>query len=94
MKDSKKRRTCTPVSRASADVLAERIAELGPAFPEAFAEGKVDFEKFRATLMPCPEESVDNSASSAIIIVEKLICSPCDMPQGLTRGYILRGART
>ncbi len=39
-----------PVERNSADLLGERIAELKRLFPEAVAEGKVDFAKLRATL--------------------------------------------
>jgi adenine-specific DNA-methyltransferase len=36
--------------RMSADVNEERVAELRQLFPEAFTEGKVDFEKLRAAL--------------------------------------------
>jgi adenine-specific DNA-methyltransferase len=46
------------VNRESADVLAERIAELEQTFPEAVTEGKVDFDKLRATL----GEEVDGRA--------------------------------
>ena len=39
-----------PVAHTSSDLLAEQIARLREIFPEAFTEGKVDFEKLRATL--------------------------------------------
>jgi adenine-specific DNA-methyltransferase len=38
------------VPEASVDLLAERIDQLKDLFPEVFTEGKVDFEKLRATL--------------------------------------------
>ncbi len=38
------------VERSSADLLAESVAELKRLFPEAVAEGKVDFAKLRAVL--------------------------------------------
>lgn len=38
------------VARASPDLLAQQIARLKDIFPEAFTEGKVDFDKLRATL--------------------------------------------
>ena len=38
------------VATASADFLAEQIARFKELFPEAFTEGKVDFDKLRATL--------------------------------------------
>jgi len=50
MRKVKKSRRPERVSRESADVLAERIAELERAFPEAVSEGKVDFDKLRTTL--------------------------------------------
>jgi adenine-specific DNA-methyltransferase len=39
-----------PVSRTSADLTADRLAQLKDLFPEAFSEGKVDFAKLRAAL--------------------------------------------
>ena len=39
-----------PVSEISADLVAEQAAQLKELFPEAFTEGKVDFDKLRATL--------------------------------------------
>ncbi|RMG74824.1 MAG: site-specific DNA-methyltransferase [Chloroflexi bacterium] len=39
-----------PVAKTSADINEERIAQLRRLFPEAFTEGKVDFDKLRATL--------------------------------------------
>jgi adenine-specific DNA-methyltransferase len=39
-----------PVTHTSADLLAEQIARLKAIFPEAFTEGKIDFDKLRATL--------------------------------------------
>jgi adenine-specific DNA-methyltransferase len=80
------------VNLTSADIVADRIAQLKELFPEAFTEGKVDFDQLRAalgdivddrqeryaftwagkadairalqaptaaTLVPCPDESVD-----------------------------------
>ena len=38
------------VATTSADFLAEQIARLKGLFPEAFTEGKVDFDRFHATL--------------------------------------------
>ncbi|MCA9911292.1 MAG: site-specific DNA-methyltransferase, partial [Anaerolineae bacterium] len=38
------------VNTTSADVNEERVGELRKLFPEAFTEGKIDFEKLRATL--------------------------------------------
>jgi len=89
------------VARGSPDVLAERIARLKDIFPEAFTEGKVDYDKLRdalgdfvddrperysfswagkreairllqtptrATLIPCPEESVNFDETQHIFI--------------------------
>jgi adenine-specific DNA-methyltransferase len=39
-----------PVAAASPDVVAERSAWIADLFPEAVAEGKIDFEKLKATL--------------------------------------------
>ena len=39
-----------PASRETADVLAEQMEQLKLIFPEAFTEGKADFEKLRAAL--------------------------------------------
>ncbi len=39
-----------PVERQSADLVKENLARLQELFPEAVSEGKVDFEKLRATL--------------------------------------------
>ena len=82
----------TPVARTSPDLTAELQSQLKSILPDAFAEGKIDFDKLRAllgsavdtrqerftftwagrgdaiatlqtpsraTLLPCPEESVD-----------------------------------
>jgi adenine-specific DNA-methyltransferase len=38
------------VATASVDFLAEQISQLKELFPEAFTEGKVDWDKLRATL--------------------------------------------
>ncbi|MBM4084826.1 MAG: site-specific DNA-methyltransferase, partial [Planctomycetes bacterium] len=38
------------VAAESANLLAEQVAKLRELFPEAVTEGKVDFEKLRATL--------------------------------------------
>ena len=43
-------RTTEPVPAFSGDILAEQIANLRKLFPEVFVEGKIDFEKLRATL--------------------------------------------
>jgi adenine-specific DNA-methyltransferase len=89
---SVKRKNTTPVERTSADLVGKNVEQLNELFPEAVAEGKVDFEKLkatlgeivddrserysftwagkrdavrllqvpsRATLKPCPEESVE-----------------------------------
>jgi adenine-specific DNA-methyltransferase len=42
--------TTEPVPATSGDVLAEQIAKLRKLFPEIFVEGKIDFDKLRATL--------------------------------------------
>lgn len=42
--------TKSPVPTTSTDPNAARIAELKQLFPEAFSEGKIDFDKLRATL--------------------------------------------
>ncbi len=39
-----------PVTTTSADINEERMTQLRQLFPEAFTEGKVDFDKLRATL--------------------------------------------
>ncbi len=39
-----------PVTTTSADITAERLAQLQQLFPEAFSEGRVDFDKLRAAL--------------------------------------------
>ncbi|HNS22398.1 MAG TPA: hypothetical protein PKH24_17960, partial [Sedimentisphaerales bacterium] len=39
-----------PVERQSVDLVKENIARLKELFPEAVSEGKVDFEKLKATL--------------------------------------------
>lgn len=39
-----------PVSTTSTELVTEQMAQLKELFPEAFTEGKVDFEKLRATL--------------------------------------------
>lgn len=39
-----------PITTTSADINEERLAQLRQLFPEAFTEGKVDFDKLRATL--------------------------------------------
>jgi len=90
-----------PVERTSASVVAEQIASLRRVFPEAVAEGKVDFDKLRATLgdavetrqerfsfgwagkqdcisllqtpsratlVPCPEESVNFDTTQHLFI--------------------------
>ena len=48
-----------PVTKTSANLLDERIEQLRAIFPETFSEGKVDFEKLRASLGDladdCPE---------------------------------------
>ena len=44
------RRAGTPVPRTSADVLNEQISALRKLMPEAFSEGKVDFDKLRGSL--------------------------------------------
>jgi adenine-specific DNA-methyltransferase len=46
-----------PVSTTSADLLAEQTAHLKELFPEAFTEGKVDFEKLRAALGDLVDDS-------------------------------------
>lgn len=43
-------RKSEPVTTTSANILEERIANLREIFPESFTEGKVDFEKLRASL--------------------------------------------
>jgi hypothetical protein len=40
----------TPVATETPALLADQVAELKRVFPEAVAEGKVDFEKLKATL--------------------------------------------
>ncbi len=47
---SKKMRRCEPVVRTSADLMDESMARLREIFPECFTEGRVDFDKLRATL--------------------------------------------
>jgi adenine-specific DNA-methyltransferase len=49
----------SPVARVSADVLAERVEELKRIFPEAETEGKVDFEKLKATLGEFTDERAE-----------------------------------
>jgi adenine-specific DNA-methyltransferase len=44
------KRTSEPVAAESGDVLAERVARLRKLFPEAFAEGRIDFDRLRAAL--------------------------------------------
>ena len=39
-----------PITTTSADINEERLVQLRQLFPEAFTEGKVDFDKLRATL--------------------------------------------
>jgi hypothetical protein len=39
-----------PISTETPDIAAEQRARLRELFPEAFTEGRVDFEKLRATL--------------------------------------------
>ncbi len=41
---------CGPVPATSGDVLAEQVARLRQLFPETVVEGKIDFDKLRATL--------------------------------------------
>jgi len=104
-----------PITQTSADIFAERIAELRDLFPEAFSEGRVDFERLRAalgdlvddrperyqftwagkrdaqrilqmptraTLVPCPEESIDTDTTDNVFIegdnleVLKLLLKP------------------
>jgi adenine-specific DNA-methyltransferase len=100
MKSTKKKNT-TPVERTSADIVGENVERLKELFPEAVAEGKVDFEKLkamlgeivddrpdqysftwagkrnavrllqmpsRATLKPCPKESVNWNMTKNIFI--------------------------
>lgn len=90
-----------PVARQSEDILARRLEELRRCFPEAFVEGKVDFERLRAalgdivddgperytfswagrrdalrllqmptraTLLPCPEQSIDWDTTQNVFI--------------------------
>jgi len=45
-----KTRRAAPVEQTSADILTEQIERLKDLFPEAVTEGKVDFEKLKATL--------------------------------------------
>ena len=47
------------VADTSGDVLADQIARLREVFPEVFVEGKIDFDKLRATL----GSSVDSGPS-------------------------------
>jgi len=89
------------VARTSADLLAEQVERLKEVFPEATSEGKVDFDKLkatlgefaddrperysftwagkrdcikllqvpsRATLIPCPDESIDWDATNNVFI--------------------------
>ena len=42
--------TTEKVADTSGDVLADQVARLRGLFPEVFAEGKIDFDKLRATL--------------------------------------------
>lgn len=46
-----------PTSKTSGDLLADQTARLKKIFPEAFIEGKVDFEKLRATLGDLVDDS-------------------------------------
>jgi adenine-specific DNA-methyltransferase len=39
-----------PVTRESADIVSDQIEQLKEVFPEAVAEGKVDFDKLRTAL--------------------------------------------
>ena len=48
MTDAKSQRV--PVAKESPDLIAEQIELLRQIFPQAFTEGRVDFEKLRATL--------------------------------------------
>ncbi|MBM4045354.1 MAG: site-specific DNA-methyltransferase [Planctomycetes bacterium] len=50
MPQSESRRKVERVAAESANLLAEQVAKLRELFPEAVTEGKVDFEKLRATL--------------------------------------------
>jgi adenine-specific DNA-methyltransferase len=96
-----RRPKATHVETASADLLAEQVERLKEVFPEVVTEGKVDFEKLkatlgeivddrperysftwagkrdavrllqvpsRATLVPCPEESVAWEATKNVFI--------------------------
>lgn len=89
------------MARQSEDLLARRLEELRRCFPEAFVEGRVDFERLRAalgevvdngperytftwagkrdalrllqmptraTLLPCPEESIDWDTTHNVFI--------------------------
>jgi hypothetical protein len=90
-----------PVARETPEMVDEQLGKLKESFPEAFSEGKVDFEKLkatlgevvdgrperysftwagkrdcirllqtpsRATLLPCPEESIDWDTTNNLFI--------------------------
>ena len=40
----------TPVTKTSPDINEERLDQLKDLFPEAFTEGRIDFDKLRTTL--------------------------------------------
>jgi hypothetical protein len=51
------------VARETPQLIDEQLAKLKESFPEAFSEGKVDFEKLKATL----GEVVDGPAGTLLI---------------------------
>lgn len=46
---SQKKVKCEKVADTSGDVLETQIAKLRSLFPEVFVEGKIDFDKLKAT---------------------------------------------
>ncbi|MBM3313750.1 hypothetical protein FJY70_04055 [candidate division WOR-3 bacterium] len=115
------------VQNQSADVLAEQVERLKEVFPEATSEGKVDFDKLkatlgefaddkperysftwagkrdcikllqvpsRATLTPCPDESLDWDTTNNVFIegenleVLKLLCRARPHPLVFDRAYV------
>lgn len=50
-----------PVQTETPNIAAEQRARLKELFPEAFTEGKVDFEKLRATLVQLLELNITDA---------------------------------
>jgi adenine-specific DNA-methyltransferase len=57
-------RNTEPVARTSPNLAAEQLARLKEIFPDAFTEGKIDFEKLRAALGDAADERAERYSFS------------------------------